>query len=390
MKSLPKYLAIVALFFISFFLNPTKSSAQGGAVSFQVFYDELSPYGQWVDYPGYGYVWIPEAGAGFSPYGSSGYWAYTDEGWAWVSDYNWGWAPFHYGRWDYASPYGWFWVPDYTWAPAWVAWRHGGGYYGWAPMRPGISVDIVVAGGYNPPNRRWCFVNDGYMGDRYIGRYYAPRRNNVTIINNATYVNNTYVDNSRHTTYMAGPRREDVQKSTGRPVKQMSISDRSTPGHSVSGNQINTYRPTVDKSSNKSARPTKVENLNNIQPVKQRNATYQQNHPNAQPQRNQQQPQSNPRTQQQQNQPRQQQQTQPRQQEQPRPQQQPRQQEQPRPQQQPRQQEQPRPQQQPRQQEQPRPQQQPRQQEQPRPQQQPRQQEQPRPQQQPRQEPGRR
>jgi hypothetical protein len=28
-------------------------------VSYQTFYDELSPYGKWVDYPGYGYVWSP-------------------------------------------------------------------------------------------------------------------------------------------------------------------------------------------------------------------------------------------------------------------------------------------------------------------------------------------
>ena len=31
----------------------------------QVFYDQLSPYGQWIDYPDYGYVWQPNADADF-------------------------------------------------------------------------------------------------------------------------------------------------------------------------------------------------------------------------------------------------------------------------------------------------------------------------------------
>src|SRR5664279_5266599 len=45
-------------------------------VNFQVFYDELSPYGNWVDYPRYGYVWVPYADAGFVPYSSRGHWLY--------------------------------------------------------------------------------------------------------------------------------------------------------------------------------------------------------------------------------------------------------------------------------------------------------------------------
>src|SRR5882757_4050122 len=72
-------------------------------VSFQVFYDQLSPYGNWVNYPDYGYVWVPEAGSGFRPYGTNGHWVYSDEGWTWVSRYEWGWAPFHYGNWFYRS-----------------------------------------------------------------------------------------------------------------------------------------------------------------------------------------------------------------------------------------------------------------------------------------------
>jgi hypothetical protein len=70
-------------------------------VSFQMFYDQLSPYGQWVNDPNYGYVWIPDVGPNFQPYATNGYWTMTDYGNTWVSDYEWGWAPFHYGRWLY-------------------------------------------------------------------------------------------------------------------------------------------------------------------------------------------------------------------------------------------------------------------------------------------------
>jgi len=69
-------------------------------VSYQTFYDELSPHGRWIDYPGVGYVWVPDAGPDFRPYSSNGHWVYSDNyEWMWVSDYDWGWAPFHYGRW---------------------------------------------------------------------------------------------------------------------------------------------------------------------------------------------------------------------------------------------------------------------------------------------------
>jgi hypothetical protein len=40
-------------------------------VSYQSFYDQLSPYGNWVNYPGYGYVWSPNAGPDFQPYATN-------------------------------------------------------------------------------------------------------------------------------------------------------------------------------------------------------------------------------------------------------------------------------------------------------------------------------
>ena len=102
--------------------------------SYQSFYDALSPYGQWIDNPQYGYVWMPNVGPDFKPYSSNGNWVYTDGGWTWASNYPWGWATFHYGRWFFEEGYGWMWIPGNEWAPAWVSWRQSPQYYGWAPL----------------------------------------------------------------------------------------------------------------------------------------------------------------------------------------------------------------------------------------------------------------
>ena len=106
------------------------------------FRETLSPYGQWVDDPTYGTIWVPSAGVvgnDFTPYQTAGQWGYDDNQYVWMSDYSWGWAPFHYGRWAYTGGYGWGWIPGRTYAGAWVSWRTGGagyGYVGWAPMGP--------------------------------------------------------------------------------------------------------------------------------------------------------------------------------------------------------------------------------------------------------------
>ena len=84
----------------------------------------------------YGYVFQPNVtDPHWAPY-TDGHWVYTDAGWTWVSDEPWGWATYHYGRWINIDGTGWVWVPGYRWAPAWVSWRYGGGYCGWAPLPP--------------------------------------------------------------------------------------------------------------------------------------------------------------------------------------------------------------------------------------------------------------
>lgn len=189
-----------------------------GDVDYNTFHNELSPYGKWMDYPGYGNVWVCNV-AGFRPYYTGGHWAYTRFGWTWDSDYNWGWAPFHYGRWSFDDAYGWFWVPGYTWGPAWVSWRTGGDYYGWAPLSPGLNISVNV--GIGIPSANWVFLPHRYMGYRSLNPYFVNHQQNVTIIRNTTIINNTNVYNNNR--FVVGPNRREVERYSGQRIQQQNI-----------------------------------------------------------------------------------------------------------------------------------------------------------------------
>jgi hypothetical protein len=184
--------------------QPAPAPAPVEDLSYQSFYDQLSPYGSWINYPGYGYVWMPNAGPDFRPYSTNGNWIYTDAGWTWASNYSWGWAPFHYGRWFYEAGYGWMWLPGNEWAPAWVSWRGSGDYYGWAPMGPRISTDVAL-NSYNPPPNYWNFVPRQYIGNPGWHNYNVDVNRNVTIINNTTIINNYSGDRSHYLCTGADP-----------------------------------------------------------------------------------------------------------------------------------------------------------------------------------------
>lgn len=232
-----------------------KARAQDVTVSFQMFYDNLAPYGQWVYDPEYGNVWVPNEEGDFRPYGSRGYWAMTDYGNTWVTDDPWGWAVYHYGRWTYDPYYGWIWVPGYEWAPAWVSWRYGNGYCGWAPLGPRVSITM----GYNCPESWWVFVQPNYMYQRDCIRYWRGPSYNRTYVSQTTIINNYYVDNTTRVRYNYGPRREQVERITRQPVQVYSLSRTSRPGAPVvSGNRVNVYRPTIDRNSLNSSRPQQV------------------------------------------------------------------------------------------------------------------------------------
>lgn len=240
-----------------------KTSAQpSGDVSYQTFYDELSPYGRWIDYPGQGYVWVPDADPDFRPYSSNGHWVWTEDyEWMWVSDYDWGWAPFHYGRWDNDPSYGWYWVPGYEWSPAWVAWRDGGDYYGWAPIRPGINISIDFnIGSYSPPYDFWSFAPRRYISSPRIYDYCVDRRQNVAIINYTTIINNNNYSNSYG--FRSGPSLYDVERYTGR-INPVRFRDSYRPGRTeFRNNEVSIYRPRIQQNNNNRFSPRQFERYN--------------------------------------------------------------------------------------------------------------------------------
>jgi hypothetical protein len=249
-----------------------KSNSQQAPVSLQLFYDQLSPYGTWVSYRDYGYAWIPNAGPDFYPYATEGHWVFTDIGWTWYSNYSWGWAPFHYGRWSYDDYYGWLWVPDTEWSPAWVMWRSGGGYYGWAPLEPRISIDAVFGGGYRMPGERWTFVRDRDIDNSKVYSHSVNRTSNTTIINNTTLIQHTRSDKQRNVTYIAGPEGNDVQKIKGKPVRQVVVQEHTKPGQDLTKRNLRTYKPQIqrDEDLGRKTSPAKIEGLNNVRPISER------------------------------------------------------------------------------------------------------------------------
>ncbi len=170
------------------------------------FRGALEPYGTWTDDPTYGTVWTPSSaavGPDFTPYVSSGHWAY-DSDWVWASDYAWGWAPFHYGRWVSIEGRGWGWVPGRQYRGAWVSWSvdDGYGYLGWAPMGPEYLWFGGVAVGWH-----------GYYGAPYVfcprGAIFSPAVGGHVVVGPAAVAiagrMRTYVSSSGGARGGAGP-----------------------------------------------------------------------------------------------------------------------------------------------------------------------------------------
>jgi hypothetical protein len=238
-------------------LGAGKTAAQPGPrVSSQVFYDELEPYGRWMPHERYGYVWLPDAGADFQPYATNGHWVMTDYGNTWVSDYAWGWAPFHYGRWFFDDHYGWSWVPDQEWGPAWVSWRNGGGYYGWAPLAPGMGLSS-----YDMPLNYWCFVPEIYIVRPRIITYFVPRPRVVVIYRDTRHLDNIYRYQNRN--YVFGPRRNDIERVTRSRVDVYRIDHGDRPGrYQVQDRTVRMYRPEVYDNQQERSRPRNLADQN--------------------------------------------------------------------------------------------------------------------------------
>ena len=164
------------------------------------------------------------------------------------------------------------WVPDNEWGPGWVTWRRSEGYYGWAPIGPGISIDFAYGTGYNVPYNQWTFVRDRDFGRTNINNYYVNSSNNVTIINKSTVINNFREDKTRNVRYNAGPDRTEVERRAGKTFTPLPIKESSRPGENLRKDQLQIYKPQVQKniSDGRKPAPSKVANMKDVKTPAQR------------------------------------------------------------------------------------------------------------------------
>ncbi len=207
------------------------------------FYDDLAPYGSWIDLDGVGWCWQPQAvviNHGWRPYCDGGYWVYTDAGWYWQSTYSWGWAPFHYGRWQLHPRCGWVWQPDRVWGPSWVLWRSQGDYCGWAPLPPhalfeagfgwrfnGVRVGVNFDFGLRPDHYSFVALRD--FNNHDLGHRRLPPAEITRIYNHTTIINNYAVNNRTVVNHGIGVDR--VAAATHTQIRPVAIRD--VPAHSA-------------------------------------------------------------------------------------------------------------------------------------------------------------
>jgi len=203
----------------------------GGAITtgYTTFYNKLERYGDWIETGDYGYVFHPreaESSRSWRPY-TDGRWVYTDAGWTWISEEPFGWATYHYGRWTRLRGIGWVWVPGNQWAPAWVSWRKGNDYVGWAPLPPEAHFD-QRAGIHNWSDNyydvgpdQYCFVASREFGAPRVQQTLLPPERNVTIINQTTNVTNITYNNT--TIVNEGPSYDELRSISREPVQRFRL-----------------------------------------------------------------------------------------------------------------------------------------------------------------------
>lgn len=229
-----------------------RSEGSYASASVGFFYDALAPYGTWVEAGPYGWAWCPlDVPSGWRPY-TVGYWAYSDWGWMWVAQDPWGWIPYHYGRWAFDSYYGWVWVPGDVWAPAWVAWRYGDGWVGWAPLPPDVGWSVTAGITYTSydfdrsiDRFSWCFVRDRDFGRTRRLTGIAPASRNVTFLRETRNV--TRYESLRGLPVERGLRPEQIERATGRSIPRYRVEESRSPlrggGAVIHGRSIRVYRP---------------------------------------------------------------------------------------------------------------------------------------------------
>jgi hypothetical protein len=126
----------------------------------------LTGFGRFVYSERYGNVWQPSSlPAGWHPYPAC-HWVYDRSyGWTYDDPSPWGKIVHHYGRWAHDNDAGWVWVPGTEWSPAWVIWRAGVAWTGWAPTPPATDQQEVTLASFNS-DKQWTFIETAKLANR--------------------------------------------------------------------------------------------------------------------------------------------------------------------------------------------------------------------------------
>jgi uncharacterized protein DUF6600 len=208
-------------------------------ITYNYFHSALSPYGNWIEVPDYGWCWQPTVAvvnSGWRPYCDGGRWVWTDCGWYWQSDYSWGWAPFHYGRWHLSPACGWVWMPDNVWGPAWVTWRYSDAYCGWAPLPPRCYYDagfgfrfrgsrVGIGFDFGLGFDCYTFIPLNRFCDRTPWHHTLPRSGIVSVFNNCTVINNYITGNNNNVIVNVGPGTRGIAAASRTEIRKVALRD---------------------------------------------------------------------------------------------------------------------------------------------------------------------
>jgi hypothetical protein len=224
-----KFKSLLLLAFVAVLTLAAPRPARAREVSFDFFYDSLSPYGEWLDVGDYGHCWRPTGvDEDWTPY-SDGYWTYTDAGWTWVSYEDFGGIVYHYGRWVRVEDEGWCWVPDYEWGPAWVSWRRSDDYVGWAPLpaeatwqrERGISVWADTSYDIGPSHYNFCHTRD--FGAPVLRPVMVRRSENIVILANTVNITNITYNTRAGCVFNGGLDYAYVNRFVPRPIPTLKL-----------------------------------------------------------------------------------------------------------------------------------------------------------------------
>jgi len=287
------------------------------SVDYKEFYDELAPYGEWIEVTdkdigielkkgsasgennhrkisyselfgikelyaadvsfGAFFIWKPSPNLAVSvaagdpapvymPY-SNGSWVYTDAGWYFKAPTPQEEIVHHHGRWVYSPALGWIWVPGRVWAPAWVEWRENDTYIAWTPIPPGIYIvnNIIIT----PPiiEERYFVCEKHYFCEPMVYKYMYKENKNKIMIKEWRRCDGIMVMNK--TVINKGPDVIVIKNETGKDINTHKINKvKNVKDSKYTATELYTYTPAFQKvkESNKNAvtKPEKFVSYNEV------------------------------------------------------------------------------------------------------------------------------